>query len=82
MKYQLVYQSSNYKDFPKPKVGEPGFFRKFANNRNNFELQDAKKRIRKNLHGGYNYTPSRAYFNFIQKHTVKNLSGYLWGKNI
>lgn len=82
MKYQLVYQSSNYKNFKKPLVGVPGFFSTLANNRNNYELQEAKKRIRKNLHGGFIYTPSHAYMNFVKKHTLKTFVVDIWDKNI
>lgn len=62
------------------RVGMPGFFRSLANNRNNIELEEAKKRIRKNLHGQIIYTPSQAYINFVNKHSQKTFKGSLWGK--
>lgn len=79
---QLTPEYSSIKDtrFLNILTWSPNPLQLLANNRNNIDLQDAKKRLYKTPWGAYQYTPSSAYMRHLAKLGRGNIHGILWGK--
>ena len=61
-------------------VWEPNPLEKLTWGRNNYELEEAKRRVYIGKWGEYKYTPSQAYMKFISKFTRGPLHGKIFGK--
>lgn len=78
--YTICYRSINDKRPFTPLVWIPNPLQFVAANRNNIELQEARKRVIKTPWGTYKYTPSTAYMRHISRFTRGNLHGEIFGQ--